>query len=50
MFKKEFERRLIRLDKAIVEYFATVKIGSLFLRLFSVYSYLWTSDNAVKKR
>lgn len=49
MFKKEFERRLILLNKAIIEYFATGKVGSLFPRLFSVYSYLWTSANAVKK-
>lgn len=51
MIKKEFLRRLIRLDHEISVAITrnSVEYG-LMPALFSVFSYLWTGKNAIKKK
>lgn len=46
LFKKEFERRLVRLHAAIESYWKYGNIGDLMPALFSVFSFLWTDKNA----
>lgn len=50
MYKKEFVRRLIRLGRAINDTLAFGNDYDLFPSLFSVYTFLWTSNKAFKKK
>lgn len=52
MFKAEFERRLLRLYKAIDSYYCTGKVGNIMPSLWSCFSYLWSfkAEGVYKKK
>lgn len=49
LFHREFERRLVRLDRAILKVFLEHKDADLFSALFSVFDYLFSGRSVFLK-